>query len=111
MSPCERDKEAKLQDTALRTTEQRPDEPRRMLSEAEMLDLLPVGRTTLHGMIRAGLFPRGTYISPNRRGWFADEIARWQNALGEHNPHYNPNRGRGKGRRARKAGNPEGGQS
>jgi predicted DNA-binding transcriptional regulator AlpA len=75
--------------------------PRRMLTEAEVLDLLPFGRTTLFDLIKKGGFPRGTYVSPNRRAWFADEIARWQDALGEQNPHYNPNRGRGKGRRPR----------
>ena len=29
-------------------------------------------------MEKAGRFPKSTYISPNRRVWFADEIIRWQ---------------------------------
>src|ERR1700751_3540757 len=41
--------------------------PRKMLSENEVLDLLPFGRTTLFDLIKRGGFPRGTYVSPNRR--------------------------------------------
>ena len=72
---------------------------RRMLNEAQVLALIPVSRTTLFRMARAGRFPRSTYISPNRRVWFADEIAAWQNAVDE----FNPIRGRCKGRRQRVA--------
>jgi prophage regulatory protein len=78
-------------DTALR-------EPRRMLTEAQVLDLLPFGRTTLFNLIKTGAFPRGVHVSPNRRAWFADQVALWQDALDASNPHFNPNRGRGKGR-------------
>jgi prophage regulatory protein len=69
--------------------------PRRMLNEAQVLTLVPVSRTTLYRMEKAGRFPRGTYISPNRRVWFEDEVVAWQNAVDE----FDPNRGRGKGRR------------
>ena len=69
--------------------------PRRMLNEKQVLQIVPVGRTTLYRMEKTGRFPRSTYISPNRRVWFADEIIAWQNAVDE----FNPNRGRGKGRR------------
>jgi prophage regulatory protein len=69
--------------------------PRRMLSEKQVLEIVPVGRTTLYRMEKAGRFPRSTYISPNRRVWFEDEIVAWQNAVDE----FNPNRRRGKGRR------------
>jgi prophage regulatory protein len=71
--------------------------PRRMLSEKDVLNIVPVGRTTLYRMEKAGRFPRSTYISPNRRVWFEDEVANWQAAVDE----FNPNRGRGKGRRPR----------
>jgi hypothetical protein len=47
-------------------------------------------------MERAGKFPKATYISANRRVWFEDEVVAWQNSVNE----FNPNRGRGKGRRA-----------
>jgi prophage regulatory protein len=70
-------------------------EPRRMLNEAQVLALIPVSRTTLHRMTKAGHFPKGTYVSANRRLWFADEVASWQNGVDE----FNPSRGRGKGRR------------
>ena len=79
------------------TEEVAPDKsgPRRMLSEKQVLEIVPVGRTTLYRMEKAGRFPKSTYISPNRRVWFEDEIIAWQNAVDE----FDPNRRRGKGRR------------
>lgn len=71
--------------------------PRRMLNEAQVLALIPVSRTTLHRMTKTGRFPKGTYVSANRRLWFADEVAAWQRAVDE----FDPCRARGKGRRAR----------
>jgi prophage regulatory protein len=70
-------------------------EPRSMLSERRVLEIVPVARTTLYRMEKAGRFPKSTYVSPNRRFWFADEIAAWQNSVNE----FDPRRGRGKGRR------------
>jgi predicted DNA-binding transcriptional regulator AlpA len=72
-------------------------EPRRMLNEMQILALIPVSRTTLHRMTKAGRFPKGIYVSANRKLWFADEVASWQAAVDE----YDPRRGRGKGRRPR----------
>ncbi|UVO34518.1 AlpA family transcriptional regulator [Bradyrhizobium arachidis] len=69
--------------------------PRRMLNETQVLEIIPVSRTTLYRMEKAGRFPKSTYISPNRRVWFEDEIIAWQNAVDEFDPH----RPRGKGRR------------
>lgn len=68
--------------------------PRRMLNETQVLEIIPVSRTTLFRMGKAGRFPQGTYISPNRRVWFEDEIVAWQEAVNE----FDPKRGRGKGR-------------
>jgi prophage regulatory protein len=68
--------------------------PRDMLNEQQVLAIVPVSRSTLLRMEKQGKFPRSTYISPNRRVWFDDEIIKWQNAVNE----FNPNRGRGKGR-------------
>ena len=65
--------------------------PRQMPNEGQVLDIVPVGRTTLYSMVKAGRFPKGTYISPNRRVWFADDVARWQAAIGE-SQLFNPNR-------------------
>jgi prophage regulatory protein len=71
--------------------------PRRMLNEKQVLEIVPISRTTLFRLGKSGGFPRSTYISPNRRVWFEDEIVAWQNAVDE----FDPNRGRGKGRRRR----------
>ena len=68
---------------------------RRMLNEKQVLEIIPVSRTTLYRMEKAGRFPRCTYISPNRRVWYEDEIVAWQNAVDE----FDPRRARGKGRR------------
>jgi prophage regulatory protein len=66
-----------------------------MLNEKQVLEIVPVSRTTIFRTIRAGLFPKSIYISPSRRVWFEDEIIAWQDAVDE----FNPNRGRGKRRR------------
>jgi prophage regulatory protein len=58
-----------------------PREPRRMLNEAQLLQVVPFARTTLYSMIKRGLFPKATFASPNRKFWFADQIAAWQDAL------------------------------
>jgi prophage regulatory protein len=68
------------------------DRPRRMLNEKQVLAIVPLGRSTLLRMEREGKFPKSTYISPNRRIWYEDQIVNWQNAVDE----FNPNRGRGK---------------
>ena len=77
-------------------------EPRRMLNETQVLSLIPLSRTTLHRLTKAGRFPKGTYVSANRKLWFADEVAAWQNAVDE----FDPRRGRGKGRRQRVSSSP-----
>ena len=69
--------------------------PRRMLNEKQVLEIIPVSRTTLYRMEKAGRFPKCTYISPNRRVWYEDEIVAWQKTVDE----FQPNRGRGKGRK------------
>jgi prophage regulatory protein len=86
------------------TEEVAPDKsgPRRMLNEAQVLQVIPVSRATLHRMQKAGRFPKSTYISPNRRVWFEDQVIAWQNAVDE----FVPNRGRGKGRRRRGSPSP-----
>ena len=73
------------------------DKPQPMLSEAQVLALIPVARTTLYRMMKGGKFPKGVYVSPNRRLWLASEIANWQRTVDE----FDPCRGRGKGRRHR----------
>jgi prophage regulatory protein len=76
--------------------------PRPMLNEDKVLEIVPVSRTTLYRMEKAGKFPRSTYISPNRRVWYADQVRQWQDEVDARDPR----RGRGKGRRPHVAANP-----
>jgi prophage regulatory protein len=55
--------------------------PRRMLSIEEVLEIVPVGKSTLFRMVKAGQFPKGKLISPNRRVWYADQVEQWQGDL------------------------------
>ena len=75
---------------------------RRMLNEKQVLDVVPLSRTSIYRLEKAGKFPRSTYISANRRIWYEDEIIAWQRAVDE----FNPSRGRGKGRRRRVSAGP-----
>jgi prophage regulatory protein len=52
--------------------------PRRMLNQEQVLAIVPVSPVTLWRMEKAGLFPRGTFISPNKKIWFSDEVIAWQ---------------------------------
>ena len=70
------------------------DKPQPMLTEQQVLQLIPIGRTTLFRMVKSGRFPRGAFVSPNRRLWLASEIANWQRTVDA----FNPDRRRGKGR-------------
>jgi predicted DNA-binding transcriptional regulator AlpA len=68
--------------------------PRRMLDEKQVLEIIPVSRTTLFRMEKAGRFPKSTYISPNRRCWYEDQIIGWQDTVNS----FDANRKRGGGR-------------
>ncbi|TQF29165.1 AlpA family phage regulatory protein [Bradyrhizobium sp. UNPA324] len=85
-------------DTAGSRREHDPDEPRQMINEEMLLRLVPIGRATLYRMMRDGTFPKGTFVSPNRRLWLSSEIARWQREVDAFVP--NRRRGKGRGRRA-----------
>jgi predicted DNA-binding transcriptional regulator AlpA len=78
------------------------DQLREMLTEAEVLALTKMSRTSLHRLEKANRFPRGVYIGPNAKRYYKDRIIAWQNALDEHD-HFNPDRGRGRGRRRAQA--------
>ncbi|WGD56063.1 AlpA family phage regulatory protein [Bradyrhizobium sp. CB1650] len=73
-------------------------ELRPMLTERMVLDLVPISRTTLYRLERAGRFPKSVYVSPNRRFWFRDQVIAWQDAIDKMDER-NPQRGRGKKRR------------
>jgi predicted DNA-binding transcriptional regulator AlpA len=69
-----------------------------MVLESEVLkNYAPFSRATLYRKIGDGEFPPPVFISPNRRAWFADELAAWQDALREQN--YKPSRARGRDQR------------
>jgi predicted DNA-binding transcriptional regulator AlpA len=78
------------------------DQLREMLTESEVLALTKLSRTSLFRLEKKGLFPPGVYVAPNTKRYFRDRIIAWQNALDEHD-HFDPARGRGKGRRRRAA--------
>jgi prophage regulatory protein len=73
--------------------------PRRMLTERQILEIIPIGRSTLWRLERAGKFPRGVFISPNRKIWYESQIVSWQDSLDQSDPR----RGRGKRRRCQMA--------
>ena len=52
--------------------------PRKMLSERQILGLLPIARSTLQQWEKHGNFPKAVMIGPNRKAWFADEVVAWQ---------------------------------
>lgn len=68
---------------------------RKMLLEEQVLGVVPFSRSTLLRREKDGTFPKATYFSKNRRCWYEDQIIDWQNSVDE----FQPNRGRGKGRR------------
>jgi prophage regulatory protein len=49
----------------------------RVLSQQAVLDRVPVSRTTLWRMERAGGFPRRIQISANRIGWLEADVDEW----------------------------------
>jgi prophage regulatory protein len=64
---------------------------RTMLSQEQLLKIVPISAVTLWRMERKGQFPRGSFISPNKKIWWFDEIQKWQTEVD----------GRGRGRRHR----------
>ncbi|KYK50033.1 hypothetical protein A1D31_22235 [Bradyrhizobium liaoningense] len=54
---------------------------RTMLELEQVLKIVPVSKSTLLRMLAEERFPRGHYISPNRRVWYEDDILKWQDQL------------------------------
>jgi prophage regulatory protein len=54
---------------------------RPMLSIEQVLAIVPVSAVTIWRMERKGRFPRGTFISPNTKIWWLDEIQKWQHEV------------------------------
>jgi prophage regulatory protein len=55
--------------------------PRKMLNAEQVLERIPVSRTTLFRLERDKFFPQGVAITPHRKLWFEDEVAAWQKAV------------------------------
>lgn len=53
---------------------------RRMITEKQVLDIIPVARSTLQTWVKAGTFPKPVPIGERRNAWFEDEVAAWQAA-------------------------------
>lgn len=62
-----------------------------MVSERQVLEVVPVSTVTLWRMVRKNTFPKPTFITPNKKVWYLDEIVAWQAEVN----------GRGRGRRQR----------
>jgi predicted DNA-binding transcriptional regulator AlpA len=62
-------------------TNEGSEQRRRMLNLDEVLDIVPVARSTLFRMEKNKQFPECVYISENRRVWFEDEVLAWQAGL------------------------------
>jgi predicted DNA-binding transcriptional regulator AlpA len=77
------------------------DLPRPMLDEHEVEKITGLSRATRHRLTAKKQFPDGVYVAPNRKRWFAADIAAWQRSIETDNPFHNPTRGRGHGRRPR----------
>ena len=50
---------------------------KRILSQETVLEKVPVSRTTLWRMERAGNFPKRIQISANRIGWLEADVDAW----------------------------------
>ncbi|TYL87382.1 helix-turn-helix transcriptional regulator [Bradyrhizobium cytisi] len=61
-------------------------EARRMLTMDQVLELVPVGKSTLKRMIKSKDFPSAHYITPNKPIWYEDEIVDWQETLPARSP-------------------------
>jgi predicted DNA-binding transcriptional regulator AlpA len=51
-----------------------------MISEKQLLQIVPIARSTLQSWVRDGQFPKPVAVGPARKMWFQDEIAAWQEA-------------------------------
>jgi prophage regulatory protein len=54
---------------------------REMLTAEQVLEIIPVSRTTLFRLERDRLFPEGQPITAHRKLWFRDEVIQWQRDL------------------------------
>jgi len=53
---------------------------RPLMTERQILELLPISRSTLQNWVSQGHFPRHIGLGPRRNAWFVDEVMEWQNS-------------------------------
>ena len=73
-----------------------------MITQDEVLQRIPISRKSLDRMENRGRFPRGRYVTPNRKAYILAEVVKWQAAVDEYDPH----RGRGRHKPKTKADAP-----
>jgi len=56
---------------------------RPMMSVKQVLELVPVSKTSLRRWMRQGAFPKPRKLGENRIMWYRDEIEGWQKALSD----------------------------
>ncbi|WP_414643903.1 helix-turn-helix transcriptional regulator [Bradyrhizobium sp.] len=61
---------------------------RNMLTEKQVLGIVPFARSTLWLMEKDGRFPKGRYsLNTRRKLWYEDEVVAWQVAMDGQGPH------------------------
>ena len=56
---------------------------RRMISEKQLLKIVPASRASIRRWVVEGIFPKPATIGPSRVAWFLDEIADWQGTVSD----------------------------
>ncbi|WP_316172332.1 MULTISPECIES: AlpA family phage regulatory protein [unclassified Bradyrhizobium] len=54
---------------------------RPMISIAEVLERIPICRTTLDKMVKEGAFPKPYHLTPMKLRFLLDEVIEWQQRL------------------------------
>jgi prophage regulatory protein len=54
---------------------------REMLTAEQVLEMIPISRTTLFRLEQDELFPKGVPVTTHRKLWFRDEVIQWQRDL------------------------------
>jgi len=54
---------------------------RKMLSQRDLLKMIPASRVTIWRWWAEGRFPIPVKLGPNRMAWFLDEVIEWQETV------------------------------
>lgn len=60
---------------------------RTMISEKQLLKIVPASRASIRRWVMEGIFPRPATIGPARVAWFLDEIELWQDNVSDVRSH------------------------